>query len=407
MAANAPQNGPANHWPVTAGYFAVFLVLGIAMALLGPTLPGLAGQVGAPLAAVSVFFTAHSVGYLLGSFFGGRLYDRVPGHAELAAALLTLSAMVALIPLIPSLWLLAAVWLVHGVAGGALDVGPNTLLVWVHRSRMGPYMNALHFFFMLGAIAGPLAVAAATALTGQFGWAYGALAVLILPVAVWMARVPSPKPLPKEANPPPGRAADGRATVALVVLFLLLYVGVEAGFGGWAYSYAVAQGLGDAATAAYLTSAYWGGLALGRLAGIPLAARVEPQRRVIGSLAGALVSLAALALWPGSVTVLWLGAIGLGLSLASVFPAVLALAERWMRITGTVTGWFLVGGSLGGMSVPWLIGQLFEPWGPIAAIWILLADLVAAALVLAALLGGQARRARFTPVPAATDREAR
>jgi len=388
------ESKPASHWPTTAGYFAVFVVLGMSIALLGPTLPGLAEQVEVPLAAISVLFTAHSIGYLLGSFFGGRLYDRVPGHAELAAGLLALGAMVVLVPLSRSLWLLTAAWLVHGVAGGALDVGGNTLLVWVHRSRMGPYMNALHFFFMAGSIGGPLLVAAATALTGRFGWAYGAVAVLALPAAVWMARLPSPQTLPKEAASAPAEVASGRAQgakamVALIVLFLVLYVGVETGFGGWVYSYAVAQRLSGTATAAYLTSAYWGGLALGRLAGIPLAARVEPQPRLTGSLAGGLASLAALALWPSSGAVLWLGAVGLGMSLASVFPAVLALAERRMRITGAVTAWFLVGGSLGGMLVPWLIGQLFEPWGPPAAIWILLADLVVAAAVLAVLLGLQ------------------
>ena len=50
-------------------------------------------------------------------------------------------------------------------------------------------------------------------------------------------------------------------------------------------------------------------------------------------------------------------------------------AVRRMRITGRVTGWFFVGASVGGMTLPWVIGQFFESVGPRATIVILLIDL--------------------------------
>jgi nitrate/nitrite transporter NarK len=45
--------------------------------------------------------------------------------------------------------------------------------------------------------------------------------------------------------------------------------------------------------------------------------------------------------------------------MASVFPTTLVLAGERMRITGAMTGWFLVGGGAGGMILPWVIGQAF------------------------------------------------
>jgi hypothetical protein len=42
----------------------------------------------------------------------------------------------------------------------------------------------------------------------------------------------------------------------------------------------------------------------------------------------------------------------------------MVLAGRHMTITGQITGAFFVGSSLGGMFLPWLIGQLFVPAGP-------------------------------------------
>lgn len=39
-----------------------------------------------------------------------------------------------------------------------------------------------------------------------------------------------------------------------------------------------------------------------------------------------------------------------------------------MHVTGTMAGWFLVGGGLGGMILPWAIGQAFVRIGPGAMI---------------------------------------
>jgi fucose permease len=50
--------------------------------------------------------------------------------------------------------------------------------------------------------------------------------------------------------------------------------------------------------------------------------------------------------------------------MASIFPTTLSLAERRMMITGRVTGWFFVGVGAGAMTIPWMVGQLFEGIGP-------------------------------------------
>ena len=69
----------------TFTYYASFIALGMTTASLGPTLLGLATQTGSALNEVSILFTARSFGYLIGSFIGGRLYDRLPGHRTMAA----------------------------------------------------------------------------------------------------------------------------------------------------------------------------------------------------------------------------------------------------------------------------------------------------------------------------------
>ena len=61
--------------------------------------------------------------------------------------------------------------------------------------------------------------------------------------------------------------------------------------------------------------------------------------------------------------------------MASIFPTILILAGKRLRVTGTITGWFLVGSGAGGMLLPWLIGQAFTLLGPGSMMFIIVADL--------------------------------
>jgi fucose permease len=375
--------GPAP-LPATIGYFAAFVALGLASASLGPTLPALAELTGSGLAEISVLFVARSLGYLLGSALGGRLYDRTAGHPVMAGSLLLMASAMGLAPLAPALWLLFLAILLLGLVEGAVDVGGNTLLVWIHRQGVGPYMNALHFSFGVGAFLSPLIIAQFTLQGSGLRLAYWSLAALLLPAALWLIRLPSP-PAPERAASDPADRGAGRALV-LTVAFFFLYVGAEIGFGGWIYSYAVALRLSNETAAAYLTSAFWGTFTVGRLLGIPLAARFAPRTILLADLMGALASLGLMLAAPHSLAVTWIGTCGVGLCLASIFPAMISLAQRHMRITGRVTGWFFIGASAGGMTLPWLIGQCFEIAGPHTLMLILLLDLVAATAVLGLLI---------------------
>jgi FHS family Na+ dependent glucose MFS transporter 1 len=136
----------------TAAYYLAFVALGLTTAALGPTLRSLAENTQANFGQISFLFTARSLGYLIGSFIGGRLYDRRPGHPVMALMIIGVAIGLVLIPTASLLWLLIGILLMVGLAEGAVDVGGNTLLVWVHRHLVGPYMNGLHFFFGLGAL---------------------------------------------------------------------------------------------------------------------------------------------------------------------------------------------------------------------------------------------------------------
>lgn len=356
----------------TIGYFAGFVALGLAYAVLGPTLIDLAANVGTDLTSISYVLSARGLGYLVGSLVGGRLYDTIKGNPVMAGALLLTAATLLAMPFLSVLWLLVGFAFLLGSFLGAVDVGGNTLLVWLHRDRVDPYMNGLHFCFGVGASVSPVIIAQAVTLTGGIRWGYWGLAILLLPVAAFLARIPSPSSVSDDEarNPAPAgsrmrdtRLLNGRL-VALIAVFFFLYVGAEASFGGWIATYAKTTGMGDTVTAAYLTSAFWGAMTVGRLLSVPLAARFSPRQVLVGDLAGCLVSVLVLVVWMGNPVATWVGTLGAGLSMASIFPTAISLAEKHLKITGTVTSLFFVGASLGGMSLPLLIGLLYESVGP-------------------------------------------
>ena len=370
-------------------YYAAFILLGLVTASMGPTLSGLARHTQTHLNEVSFLFTARSLGYLLGSMWNGRYYDRRPGHPIMAVCLLVMAAMAFLVPFIPVLWLLTAALLLLGIGEGTLDVGGNTLLIWIHRYKVGPFMNGLHFFFGIGAFISPILVSQAILISGDINWAYWMLAIFILPAAFWLLRLPSPEVQASARDKQNGQI--NYWLVSLIAVFFFLHVGAEASYGGWIYTYVLRQwngflGADSETTAAILNSVFWGSFTLGRLLGIPIATRFKPAIVLFADLIGGVASMAAILIWPHSYPVLWLGSIGIGLSIASLYPTTIAFAGSRMAITGRVTGWFFVGSGAGGMILPWLIGQLFEPVGPHVAMLAILADLILAIGILFAIL---------------------
>ncbi len=373
--------GQPGTFPLTAAYFAAFISLGLTVGSLGPTLPGLAEQTHVGLSAISYLFTARSIGFALGAVRAGKLFDSKPGNPLLAAMLVAMSILMALVPLEPQLSLLLAVMLILGAAEAVLDVGANTLVGWVHGVRVAPFMNAMHSFFGVGALIAPVVVAQTASFNYPTTYSYFVVALLLLPVAAYTLRLPSP--VSAAAEKQEDSSVTNARLVLLIAFFLFFYVGAEASFAGWIFTYTLELKLSGATTAAYLTSLFWGALTFGRIATIPLAARLRPLPILTGSLAGCLFSVGLMLLIPRSFAVVMLGTAGLGLSMASIFPTTLSFAGRRMSMTGQVTGWFVLTSSAGAMTVPLIIGQFFQSIGPRVLMFVTAITLLASVCVLA------------------------
>jgi len=358
----------------TIAYYLAFILLGLTIAAEGPTLLKLAEHTSSQIDQISWIFFFSSLGYLTGSYIGGRLYDRVPGHQFMAGVLVMIGVFTIFVPIITSRIALFVIVLVLGLAKGALDVGCNTLLLWLHNEKVGPFMNGLHAAFGVGAFVSPLIVAGVLDATSEIHWAYWSFVIAAFPIAFFVWRLPSPQP--RAISEQHKDAPVPVLPIIIMVTCFVLYVGAEAGYGNLIYTYAFKRGLATEITANYLTSAFWGFFTLGRLVAIWISTRLKPISILLLDFAGCILSLGLILLFRDSQTALWLGSILLGISLASIFPTFITLSEERMHITGAITGWFLVGGGLGGMTLPVAMGYAFDNIGPSAMMMIVFVTVI-------------------------------
>ncbi len=83
-------------------YYAAYLIMGMALSVLGPTLLSLADQTSSSLAEISIIIAGNSLGVVLGSLLGGSLYDRWRGHPVFAISTVVLGGMLVTLPFISS-----------------------------------------------------------------------------------------------------------------------------------------------------------------------------------------------------------------------------------------------------------------------------------------------------------------
>lgn len=383
----------------TLAFYLSFVAVGTATASFGPSIPSFAAGTGETLARVGALFVFHRIGYISGSMSSGRLIDRVSGTLVTGIALLFIGAGLIAVPLVRSIHLLWAVILVIGFSQGSTEVGANTGIVRLHGEQAGPAMNGLHLSYGVGAIIAPLVLMLALGRTGSILGGYWVLAALTLVAAVGVLRVPDPRTetaAGRERLP----AGSARLVVLLVVL-LFCTIGGEASMGGWIYSYSIATGIGSARAAGLLTSAFWGMLTLGRLLGVVLVRKLGARRLILLNTIGAVLAMSLFLMIPELPVGVWVAVALLGLSQASIVPAVFTYAGQLRVLSGGVAGLFVSGASAGAMTLPWLVGQTFERIGPVSfvrTVWV--SQLVALAAFCGVLLVVRLSGARNRPASA-------
>ncbi len=378
----------------TLGYYWLILCMGMNMGVLGPLLPSLATQTQSHLGDMGKLFLFSSGGAIIGTLFGGQIFDRLRGHVVLGASQIISGLLFLCTPFIPTLGLLLGVVALKGVMDGLINNGVNTLLVWTHREKVSPYMNGLHFCYGLGAFLAPLFVAQVVDISGAYRWVFVGLAGFAILAGICMMLITgSPHALPLMVSSfntvQPRNIPYNVVLAAALVLFFC--VGAEIAFGDWVFSYAVVLKLVLGVQAAYITSLYWLSFTIGRLFSIPLAIRFSPRQIITVALLGCVFFMSLMFVFADSKVVLWVTALGVGFCIAPVYPSSFTLAVQGFKLTAQASSIILLGDTLGCMILPWLVGQMFDMTGPRALLYLVSVSLIFCLLAFVVLLRARSK----------------
>jgi fucose permease len=354
---------------------AIFFGYGLITSGIGPALPELATRTASSLADLGGMFTALFFGALITQLITGPISDRTGQRPVMFVGLLLLALGAAGATWSHMLSLTFASTVLAGLGAGAIVVTNNLLVAQLFPARSTSMLNLANVFYGIGAVLGP-------ALAGQslrlFGTALlaiwgGAALMLILMAAI--VRLPDVQSVQAEAAADHAGPVWRSAALWMLGALVLLYVGMETGIGGWATAYMQRTTAQDVATAALTASAFWlaltGGRVIGTFAGMRLASATLLTICIGVALGGALLLQASI----GHALLSTAAAVIMGLALGPIYPTALAItAATFRRGTGTATSIVMALGSVGGMSLPWLLLVLLER-GPMLSTLLIVAGM--------------------------------
>ncbi|OCH86755.1 MFS general substrate transporter [Obba rivulosa] len=370
----------------------------------GPLLPRIQSVYHVGFAVVSLIFIFNTIGFVCAAAANVLLTDRLGLGKHIHTGSIASAVAFALEAPAPPFPVFVLAFMFNGFGGALQDAGANGYVASLH-DNSATKMGMLHAVYGLGAFASPLV---ATRFSQLPRWSFHYLTSLgisivniILLIAVFRFKNQD-ECLAEIGQAPPERSAasyEGNKykqifrlrAVHYLAFFILIYVGVEVTIGGWIVTFLIDVRHGGP-SAGYISSGFFGGLTLGRIALLWLNKKVG-ERRIIF-----LYALLAI----GLELVIWLvpslvgGAIAVsfvGVLLGPIYPIVMNHSSRilppWL-LTGAI-GWIAGFGQAGSAFLPFLTGLLASREG-IKSLQPLLVAMMSAMVIVWALVPNAPRR---------------
>ncbi len=332
----------------------MFFVNGAVYASWIARLPEVQTRTGLSLQGLGLLLSAAGITGTLASVAAGHVVDRFGSRAVTVAAGLFLVAIVPIVGLTTSPWVLGAVLLALALADTLTDLGMNVQAAQVNAARTKPVINRIHGVWSIGTLLGGLA-ASFLAASGVALWIHLSVAAVVLLVAVVIAgrSLLDHDDVVEDVD----RSAGSSRRLGAGLVVLLMSVGwfalvIEIVPAEWS-TLRLSRDLGASPGLAGLGFvAFVAGMVSGRLMGDEAMHRLGVRPIMLGGLALSLTGTMVAATVDASVAVLAGFAVA-GLGTSVVYPQIYARAAR---IPGVRSG-----RGLGVMSAGMRFGVLVTP----------------------------------------------
>jgi len=380
---------------------AAFFCLGSSVSCLGPTLPTLAFNLKLNVDDLAFVVPARSIGYMIGSLSSGFLYEKMESSLMFFVALSLAVIGNVLIPFVNYI-LLAIFVSTVGFQMGILDTAGNLFLLKLWKEKSPPYVQFTQFMFGVGACIAPLFaepfIESTTILnksnlsitkksnfsssnnteTSHFpmiAWPFFICAITTLLVSFCFLYTfmlsksirPPKKNCKAEENSKRNlkkRSLKLRATVMfLMSLFFFMYSGMFFGFSSFLYTFVTTPLYNpmNKEQGSFLNTMFWGTVTLGRLLAVFISIKFSPKSMMFMNLFLTTVSATVFTFYSSYAInyqqIVWVVVAVYGLGIASVFPTGISWAAEHISVNGRAISLFIVGCSLGGFFITYLIGN--------------------------------------------------
>jgi predicted MFS family arabinose efflux permease len=306
---------------------ATFLVFSVNGAMIGTWvahIPWLQGHLGISRATLGLCLLCMAAGALVSMPLTGHLIDRRPTARVTRSATLLFCLMPALPLLATSPYMLGAILFVFGASNGAMDVAMNAHGVAIQKELDRPIMSSFHGGWSVGgfAAAGLVAVAAAAGLDPRVESLLVGVALLLL--SLWITRRLGAANAHSSAGH--GLALPTRPVILIGALCFLVML-TEGAIGDWSGIY-LRQNVGASpAAAAMAFSGFSLGMAIARLGGDVVNARIGAGRLLRAGTALVAIALGSVVLI-GQMVPAVIGFALCGLGIANAVPLLFTAAGR-------------------------------------------------------------------------------
>ena len=342
----------------------VFFVSGASSVLMGNLMPFLREAYNISYAQAGVLLSLPSWGNIASIFITGYLPFYI-GRRK--TVLMTASWMAVAFLLITlgfgGVGALAAACIMIGIARGGNTNFSNTMMSTLPGNKSAVGYNLLHGSFAVGAVLSPIALIACTA-NSDSGWQLmtgGIVVLCLVQLAVYLKMN-----LPAENITKSIRSVDRsflkNKSFWLGAAILFFYISTEYAIVNWLVTYFKDTGILSPAVSQLMTSLLWVVIFIGRMLGAALVGKVS--RKIILLVDGVgLLACFLLVFFSRSQVPIFLGIMGVGLFMATIYTSALALGTARIKGNDLGVSTMILVGTTGGIVTPAVVGAVAEKAG--------------------------------------------
>ena len=356
--------------------FFVFAVNGLYAMILGSLLPLISNEYGLTDTVSGLLISAHQVGNLISGFIAGVL----PLYLGRKRSIIFLCSFVvmgfSIMILTGNPVLLILGFLFTGLSRGSISNFNNTTVNEITNSNPVA-LNILHSIFAIGALLSPFLVILATNINGGKGWKIAASAIIILGIISMLLfsrmNIEETGKKPKKVKMSYEFLKNRNFLVSSGIMFF--YLCAEATINGWMVKYFIDSNIMTVKYAQILASLLWVVILAGRLTCAFLGDRVSKKVLLLTTSLGTAVFYLLL-LSTTNLKIITIAIIGLGYSMAGIYPTTVSTVGNVLKSYPMAMGVFLMLGGIGAIIMPIITGALSDAFGILAGMGAIVVALV-------------------------------